>query len=86
MQEKLQQLSNCLFNIKQQIQLFISMQNLTDEPVIWANGYIRDKNLWSKRILKLHLKETDALLASIVNLSLCSDLKLAKINNFWLKQ
>ena len=80
------------------VPIFINMQNLTDEPIIWANGYILGKNLWSKRILQLHLKQTDALLASIVDLSLCSDLKLAKINdqtlgkicvniyNFWLKQ
>lgn len=80
------------------VPIFINMVNLTDEPIIWANGYILGKNLWSKRILQLHLKEIDALLASIMSLSVCSDLKLAKINdqtlgkicvniyNFWLKQ
>lgn len=80
------------------VPIFINLENLTDEPIVWANGYIQGKNLWSKRILQLHLEEIDALLRIIMDLSLCSDLKLAKINNqilgkvcvnvynFWLKQ
>jgi yecA family protein len=80
------------------VPIFINIEHLTDEPVVWANGYIQGKNLWSKRILNLHLEEIDVLLGIIMDLSLCSDLKLAKINNqilgkvcvniynFWLKQ
>lgn len=80
------------------VPIFVRMKHLIDEPIIWANGYILGKTLWSKKILQLHILEINTLLSSIVDLSLCSDLKLSEINykilgkvciniyNFWLKQ